>query len=91
MSYYIECDYDIAVAEATRLAADHPSSPYPLGLLAAALGQLGRSDEARAALDKAIATAPDVFHLYVKQRVLMMGQAVCDHLTEGLRKAGWQS
>ena len=90
MSYYIECDYETAVAEATRLVADHPGSPYHLGWLAAALGQLGRSDEARAALDRAIATAPDVFHLYVGQRVLMMGQAVCDHLMEGLRKAGWQ-
>jgi adenylate cyclase len=90
MSYYIECDYETAVAEATRLIVDRPGSPYSLGWLAAALGQLGRSDEARAALDKAVATAPDVLHQYVEQRALMMGQAVCDHLVEGLRKAGWQ-
>jgi adenylate cyclase len=90
MSYYIQCDYEAAVAEATRLIADRPGSPYSLGWLAAALGQLGRSDEARVALDEAIATAPDVLHQYVEQRALMMGQVVCDHLVEGLRKAGWQ-
>jgi adenylate cyclase len=90
MSYYIQCDYEMAVAEATRLIADRPGSPYSLGWLAAALGQLGRSDEARAALDQAAATAPDVLRQYVDQRALMMGQAVCDHLVEGLRKAGWQ-
>jgi hypothetical protein len=57
---------------------------------AAALGQLGRSDEARAALDKAITTAPNVFRLFVEQRVPFMGQAVYHHTMEGLRKAGWR-
>jgi adenylate cyclase len=89
MSYYIERDYEAAVAEATRLIADRPDFPHPHGWLAAALGQLGRSDEARAALDKAMATAPDVFRQYVEQRVPLMGQAVCNHIMEGLCKAGW--
>ena len=90
MSYYIERDYETTVAEAARLIADRPDHPYAYRWLAAALGQLGRSDEARAALDKAIATAPDAFRLYVEQRVPWMGQAVYDHMLEGLRKAGWQ-
>ena len=89
-SYYIECDYENAVAAARRLIADRPDHPYAYRWLAAALGQLGRSDEARAALDKAIAIAPDVFRLYVEQRVPWMRQAVYDHMLEGLRKAGWQ-
>ena len=38
----------------------------------------------------AIATAPDVFRMYVEQRVPWMGQAVYDHMLEGLRKAGWR-
>ena len=90
MSYYIECDYETTVAEAVRVIADHPDHPLAYRWLAAALGQLGRSDEARAALNKAIAIAPDVFRMYVEQRVPWMGQAVYDHMLEGLRKAGWQ-
>ena len=89
MSYYIEYDYETAVAEAERVIADRPDHPYAYRWLAAALGQLGRADEARAALDKAIAIAPDVFRQYVEQRVPWMGQAIYDHMLEGLRKAGW--
>jgi adenylate cyclase len=63
---------------------------YPLAYrwLAAALGQLGRSDEARAVLAKALAIAPDVFRLYVEQRVPWMSQAAYDHMMVGLCKAG---
>ena len=91
MSYYIEGDYENTVAETARLIADRPDHPYAYRWLAAALGQLGRIEEARAALDKAIATAPDVFRLFVEQRVPWMGQAVYDHMLEGLRKAGWRA
>ena len=90
LSYYLECDYETTVAEAMRLIADHPDYPNIYRWLAAALGQLGRSDEARAALDKAIATVPDSFRLYVEQRVPWMAHADYDHMMEGLRKAGWQ-
>jgi adenylate cyclase len=90
MSYYFEGDYETTVAEAARLIADRPAHPYAYRWLAAALGQLGRSDEARAALDKALETAPDAFRLYVEQRVPWMGQPVYDHMLDGLRKAGWQ-
>jgi adenylate cyclase len=90
MSYYLECDYETTVTEATRLIADCPDHPYAYRWLAAALGQLGRSNKARAVLNKAIETAPDSFRLYVEQRVPLMGQAVYDHMLEGLRKAGWQ-
>ena len=89
MSYYFECDYETTVAEATRLIADHPDHPFAYRWLAAALGQLGRTDEARVALDKAIEIAPDAFRLYVEQRVPWMRQAVYDHMLDGLRKAGW--
>jgi adenylate cyclase len=90
MSYYIEGDYETTAAEAARLIADRPNHPYAYRWLAAALGQLGRRDEAPAVLDKAIAIVPDVFRLYVEQRVPWMGQAVYHHMMEGLRKAGWQ-
>jgi adenylate cyclase len=90
LSYYFENDYETTVAEAAGLIADHPKHPLAYRWLAAALGQLGRSDEARAALDKAIATAPDTFRLYVEQRVPWMRPADYDHMLDGLRKAGWQ-
>jgi len=90
VSYYIEGDYETAVAEAARVIADRPDHALAYRWLAAALGQLGRIDEARVALDKAIAIAPDVFRLYVEQRVPWVRQADYEHMLEGLRKAGWQ-
>jgi adenylate cyclase len=90
MSYYLECDYERTVTEATRLIVDRPDHPYAYRWLAAALGQLGRGNEARSVLNKAIETAPGSFRLYVEQRVPWMGQAVYAHMLEGLRKAGWQ-
>jgi adenylate cyclase len=70
--------------------ADRPDHPWPYRWLAAALGQLGRTTEAREVLDRAIAVAPDAFNLYVRQRVPRMRQVDYDHMLEGLRKAGWQ-
>jgi adenylate cyclase len=89
MSYDLECDYETTVAEATRLIADRPDFPHAYRWLAAALGELARGDEARAALDKAIETGPDEFRLYVEQRVPSMRQIDYDHMLDGLRKAGW--
>jgi adenylate cyclase len=90
MSYYIEGDYEATATETARLTADRPDHPYGYRWLAAVLGQLGRSDEARAVLEKALAIAPDAFRLYVDQRVPWMGQAVYDHMMDGLHKAGWR-
>ena len=90
MSYYIEGDYETTAAETARLIADRPDHPYGYRWLAAALGQLGRSDEARAVLDKALAIAPDAFRLYVDQRVPWMSRVDYDHMMEGLRQAGWR-
>ena len=89
MSYYFERDYATALAETTRLIADSPEHPWAYRWRAAALGQLGRIEEARTALDKAIGTAPDAFRVIVEQRTPWMGQDVHDHMLEGLRKAGW--
>ena len=90
MSYYFEQDYESTVVETARLIADHPDHPWAYRWRAAALGQLGRIDEARAALNKAIGAAPDAFRLFAEQRMPWMRQAVYDHMLEGLRKAGWQ-
>ena len=82
--------YETTAAQTARLIADRPDYPLAYRWLAAALGQLGRIGEARAALEKALAVAPDVLRLYVEQRVPWMGQAVYEHMLDGLRKAGWQ-
>ncbi len=88
--YYKERDYENAVAAARRLVGDRPDHPWAYRWLAAALGQLGRSDEARVALDKAVAIAPDVFRLFVAQRLPWTRQVDYDDMLDGLRKAGWQ-
>jgi adenylate cyclase len=72
------------------LIADRPSHAHAYRWLAAALGQLGRTDEARAVLDKVIETAPAAFRQYAEQRPPWMAQADYDHMLEGLHKAGWQ-
>jgi adenylate cyclase len=58
--------------------------------LAAALGQLGRTAEAKVALEKSIAVSPEVFERLVRQRPPWMRPEDYVHVREGLRKAGWE-
>lgn len=58
--------------------------------LAAALGQLGRTDEAREALHTAMTTDPQVFDRFVRSRVPWHRPEDYEHMLDGLRKAGWQ-
>jgi adenylate cyclase len=58
--------------------------------LAAALGQAGRIDEAKAALEKAISIAPASFETYVRGRVIWFRPQDHAHWLDGLRKAGWE-
>jgi len=58
--------------------------------LAAALGQLGRIAEARAALERAIAIGPASFDMYVRNRAPWWSEKDYEHMLEGLRKAGWE-
>jgi len=88
-SYYFEGDYENAACAATRLAVDHPNHPWAHRWVAAALGQLGRIDEAHAALDKAMAASANVFNLHTRQRPPYYRGIDHDHMLEGLRKAGW--
>ena len=55
----------------------------------AALGQLGRNDEAKGWLEKAILHAP-AFSMYVHNRVPWFRPEDHAHLLDGLRKAGWK-
>ena len=78
-------------AETTTEQVIRSNPDYPLAYrwLAAALGQLGRTAEAKEALEKAIASGPASFDLYVR-RVPWHRPEDHAHMLEGLHKAGWR-
>jgi adenylate cyclase len=82
--------YEDAVETAEQAIRLFPEFPLPRRILAAALGQLGRVEGAKAALDIAIASAPDSFEMYVRQRVPWQRPEDHAHMLDGLRKAGWR-
>jgi adenylate cyclase len=90
LGHYFSREYEVAVETARRAIRSHPDYPLPYRWLAAALGQLSRSEEAKDALDKAIAIAPAAFDMYVRGRVPWMRPEDHAHMLEGLRKAGWR-
>jgi adenylate cyclase len=83
-------EYEAAFEAAKRAIRVNPDYPSPYRWLAAALGQMGRSKEAKKALEKAIAVAPASFDMYVRGRVPWMRPEDHAHMLEGLRKAGWR-
>ena len=87
---YFSREYEAAVEATKRAIHSYPEFPLPYRWLAAALGQTGRIEEARQALEQALAIAPTAFYLYVRQRVPWMRAEDHAHMLEGLRKAGWR-
>jgi adenylate cyclase len=90
VTHYLDKDYPNAVAAARVTVRDHPDFPQPYRYLAAALGQLGRTDEARTALQQAIAISHASFDFHVNTRQPWFRPEDHEHMLEGLRKAGWQ-
>jgi adenylate cyclase len=90
LGLYFSGEYEAAVEAAKRAVRANPDFPLAYRWLAAALGQLGRTTEAKGALEKAIAIAPATFDMYVRQRVSWHRPEDYAHMLEGLRKAGWQ-
>ena len=90
LSLYFCREYEAAIEAAQRVINSYPDHPLVYRWLAAALGQIGRTDQAREALAKAIAIAPASFELYVRRRVPWHRPEDHAHTLEGLRKAGWQ-
>jgi len=88
IAYYFMRDYEDAVKAAREAIYISPSYPLPYRWLAAALGQLGRTVEARRALDDAIAVSPGVFERYVARRVRWHRPEDHAHMVDGLLKAG---
>jgi adenylate cyclase len=90
ISYYFEQNY-VGAAEAARQAIRrYPNYPMPYRWLAAALGQLGRTEEAHAALDEAIKVSPSLFDIYVRSQPPWFRSEDHEQMLDGLRKAGWQ-
>jgi adenylate cyclase len=88
--HYLARNYEKAVEVASLAVQRGPH--YPLGWrgLASALGQLGRSDEAREALGQFLALMPGFTEQAARSFITFRDDAVFQHLLEGLRKAGWK-
>jgi adenylate cyclase len=89
-AHYFCRDYEAALDAAKRVIRSYPEYPLAYRWLATALGQLGRSAEARQALHKAIAVAPASLDLYLRGRAPWWRPEDHAHVLEGLRKAGWR-
>jgi len=90
IAQYYSGDYDAAVETARQVIRAFPDYPLAYRWLAAALGQLGRTAEAKQVLEEAIAVAPASFDIYVRNRVPWMRPEDHAHMLDGLRKAGWR-
>jgi len=88
---YLCRQYEAAIEVAKRGIRAYPRHPMCYRWLAAALGQIGRLDEAREVLEQAIAIAPAAFDGFVRNPVSWIRPEVHAHIIEGLRKAGWES
>jgi hypothetical protein len=69
--------------------ARYPGYPRAHRWLAAALGQLGRSDEARSALSELTRVSSTALSLYLLNPGFWC-PSDNEHLLDGLRKAGWE-
>jgi adenylate cyclase len=90
LGLYLSGQYEAAIDTARQSIRQYPNFPLPYRWLAAALGQVGRAEEAIRELHKAIAVAPSSFNMYVRDRVPWMRAEDYAHMVEGLRKAGWE-
>jgi adenylate cyclase len=90
LAHYFCCDYEGTVEAAERAIRSFPDFASPYRWLAAALGELGRTAEAKEAFEKAIAVSPASFDFQVRERPLWFRPEDHAHMLAGLRKAGWE-
>jgi adenylate cyclase len=69
LGLYFLGEYEAAIEATNRAIRSYPDFPNTYRWLAAALGQVGRTEAGKEALKKAIAIAPTSFDMYVRQRV----------------------
>ncbi len=90
LGFYFCREYEAAVAMAREVIREYPDYPHSYRWLAAALGQLGRIDEATKVLDQALAIAPAAFEMFVREGVPWIRPQDHAHMLEGLCKAGYR-
>jgi adenylate cyclase len=91
LAHYFCGKYEASVEAAERAIRSFPAFPSPYRWLAAALGKLGRTSEARRALSKAVTVAPASFDFQVRERPPWFRAEDHAHMLDGLRKAGWEA
>jgi adenylate cyclase len=91
IAHYFAGDYEAAVATARQVIRLYPDFPLIYRWFAAALGQIGRVEEAQCALNKAISICGGgSFGMYVRERVPWHRPEDYEQMLDGLRKAGWR-
>src|SRR6266700_3441039 len=90
LAHYFCRDYEATVEAAKRAIRSFPDFPSAYPWLAAALGELGRTAEAKEALEKAITVSPASFDFQVRTRPPWFRPEEHAHMLEGLSKAGWE-
>ena len=88
VAHYFARNYQAALDFAERLMRFRPDKPQAYRWRAAALGQLGRIDEAKIALEQAIAVPSANFYFHVRTRPPWIRPEDHALMLEGLRKAG---
>lgn len=89
LAHYFCSDYAAAADAAERAIRAFPEFPSPYRWRAAALGKLGRADDGKAALAKAMALSPAEWDFQVRQCPPWFRPQDHAHMLDGLRKAGW--
>ena len=90
LAHYFCRDYEAAVKAVEQAIRSFPDFPSPYRWLAAALGELGRTEAAKDVLEKAIRVSPASFAFQVNNRPPWFRPQDHAHMLDGLRKAGWQ-
>jgi adenylate cyclase len=90
LALYFCREYEAAAEAARQGIRSYPDRPGSYRVLAAALGQLGRTVEAKEALERAIAIAPAHVDTDIRGRLPGVRPEDHAHMLEGLRKAGWR-
>jgi len=90
LAHYFCRDYEATIEAAKRAIRSFPDFPSAYRWLAAALGELGRTAEAKQALEKSITVSPASFDFQVRTRPPWFRPEEHAHMLEGLRKAGWE-
>ncbi len=88
-SLYLDANYQEAAITARHVVRQYPTHPIAYRWLAASLGQLGLTEEARDALRTLQTISPSSFEMYIRQRPKYCSVEYAPML-EGLRKAGWR-